>query len=482
MKYRCLKFLVNATFAWTVLIFIERFSSNLNIVYYAHMMGYPLKFLMSGFMLCTIFNYVENRLPKWIAISLGVVFALEYLLAVTNAQTRYILNITPTQMTSFISLYEANNGPLFIVHLIVTYLVLLIAITYLFLFLRKHKDVRQYKVVSRSMTYSVILVLVFNALQVFSLKSYIDLTYISLVIVTYALYQVIYRKDMIFNLKTSGRGEILSNMREMYIITDSEKRVVEVSELLRNKYKVDIKDFEGKDLNLLLESLKGDIVFYENYNVEDIDNVSKDHFHLREKKFSLKGMSEYGYMILLYDETQVFKLLRELNRLSNYDNMTGLHNRNYIENKLKEYDSTASLGIVSLDLNGLKANNDYLGHERGDYLLRELALRMKQVMVEYDNKEMARIGGDEFLIVVEKSSLEELEEIKEKILKLCDSENIIDKISVSIGVAIDVEGNENVYELIHDADQNMYEMKQHLSRDYSREIVKYATNKDKYIR
>lgn len=75
-------------------------------------------------------------------------------------------------------------------------------------------------------------------------------------------------------------------------------------------------------------------------------------------------MNDYGYIILLYDETKVFGLLRDLNRLSNYDNMTGLNNRNYIENKLNKIENEKDLGIISLDLNGLKVNNDYLGHER----------------------------------------------------------------------------------------------------------------------
>lgn len=482
LKYRCLKFLVNATFTWTILIFIERFVSDVNVVYYAHMLGYPLKFLMSAFMLCTIYNYVERKLKKWQIGILGVLFAGEYLLAITNVQTRYILNLIPSEMLSYETLYQVDNGPFFIYHLVLTYLVLLIAIVYLVVFLRQHKDVRHYKSVSRTMIYSVIIVLSFNAIQILALKSTVDLTYVSLVIVTYALYRVIYHKDMIFNLKTSGRGEILSNMREMYIITDYDKRVVEVSDLLKNKYKVNVEDFEGKKIEQLLETLSESIVFYEEYDVDQDVNPEKDHFHLREKKFTLKGMNEYGYMMLMYDETQVFKLLRELNKLSNYDNMTGLHNRNYIENKLQSYQSTNEIGIISLDLNGLKANNDYLGHERGDFLLRTLAIKMKEVMMNYPNKEMARIGGDEFLIVVEKTTKEELSTIRKQILDLCKSENIVDKISVSIGIAFSNDSSDNVYTLIQEADKDMYSMKQKTSKEYSIEIVKYATNKDTYIR
>jgi len=193
-------------------------------------------------------------------------------------------------------------------------------------------------------------------------------------------------------------------------------------------------------------------------------------------------MNEHGYMILLYDETKVFNLLRELNKLSNYDNMTGLHNRNFIEDKIKKYTTTENTGVISLDLNGLKANNDYLGHERGDYLLKQLSNKMKQVMSNYDNADLARIGGDEFLIIMNDTKLEVLEEIRKELLDLCYDEDIIEKISVSIGIAFGENEEVNIFELIQNADIDMYNMKKKTSESYSKEVVLYATKNDEYIR
>ena len=97
-------------------------------------------------------------------------------------------------------------------------------------------------------------------------------------------------------------------------------------------------------------------------------------------------------------------------------------------------------------------------------------------------KEMARIGGDEFLIVMENTSLEELEKIRKTLLDNCFSEDIEEKISVSIGLGYTDESSSNVYKLIQEADKDMYAMKKLSSKAYSMEIVKYATNKDTYIR
>lgn len=480
-KYRCLKFLMNATFLWTILILLERLSSNHFIIYYAHMLGYPLKFLVAAFMLCTIFNYVEQKIPKFLLWSLGFIFIVDYVIAITNSSTLFILNLSASDLFSFSDLYNSVNGPLFIYHLILTYVVLFVSIAYLFYFLSKNKGIRQYRAVSRTMVVSILIVLAFNMLQLFVVNTTVDLTYISLVIVSFSLYQVIFSKDMIFNLLTSGRGKILTNMRELYILTDSEKRIVEFSELLSTKYEVNVSDFIGKHLDRLLDYLKDKIVFYHNYDVAGEVSNEKDHYHLRERKFVIQG-NNFGYMILLYDETQVFKLLRELNQLSNFDSMTGLNNRNYIESKLESYNHKPQLGVVSLDLNGLKVNNDYLGHERGDFLLKSLANNMKMVMHEIAHKEIARIGGDEFLIIVPSSSVELLEKIKNDILEKCNSDILEDKISVSIGLAFDETGKNNVFEIIKQADKDMYYMKSQTSGEYSKEIVAYAKKLDQFIR
>jgi len=236
-----------------------------------------------------------------------------------------------------------------------------------------------------------------------------------------------------------------------------------------------------KKLDALYEGLKDQIVFYRNYEVDVEVALNKDHYHVRERKFYIQK-NHYGYMILLYDETQVFKLLRELNQLSNFDAMTGLNNRNYIENKLKNYNNQPNLGVISLDLNGLKVNNDYLGHERGDFLLKTVSSKIKQVMSTLDKKEIARIGGDEFLILIPNTSESVLNDLKEHILSICENTNIMDKISVSIGLAFDSMGDQLIYDLIKKADESMYQMKNETSTEYTKAIIDYVKKKSEFIR
>ncbi|MDO9629404.1 MAG: diguanylate cyclase [Acholeplasmataceae bacterium] len=481
-KYTCLKFLIYSTFFWTLLIVLERLSTNTILIYYSGMLGYPLRLLFASLMLCTVYQYVEKKLPKSFQIILSLLVLVDLTIALTNSQTLLFLKLSHSQLSTFNDLYISNFGPLFVYHLIVSYAVALIAIALLFIFLAKQKGNRQYKEVTRMMAISVLVVLVFNSLQLFFVTININLTYISLVFVAFILYDVIYRKDMVFNIRASGRSEILANMREMYVLTDSNRRIIEVSSLLLNKYNLKADEVMGKAFDIIAANISNRVTLYSEYNMDGESNVEKDHYHLREKEFKLKGMNESGYMILLYDETQVFNLLRELNRLSNYDTMTGLNNRNYIEHKLYDIKDTKNIGVFSLDLNGLKINYDYLGHERGVYLLKTLSAKMKKVFLDIPRKEIARVGGDEFLVITYGENLETLNQKKSELLLECDHLEIEKMISVSIGLAYDSLGDSNIFSLIQSADAQMYEMKSNVSKIYQKNMIEFIKLQDKFIR
>ena len=481
-KYICLKFLIFVAAFWTLLIFIERTVSNMQIIYYIHMLGYPTKFLLASLMLCTIFQYIEKNISKWILGILFLIFGFELFIAITNDTNHWILDLSINNLNSFTDLYSASNGPLFLVHLILSYGVLILAVTYMFIFLAKNRGIRQYKPVTKTMIISVFAILLVNLLEFLVIQTYVDLTYISLIFASYSLYLVIYRQDMIFNLRNSGRSEILHNMREMYVLTDQIRRIIDISPTLLQRYNINQNDVIGKDFDVLVKLLENQVVLYKELNMDDKTDDTKEHYHLREKEFRVKGIEGFGYMILLYDETQVYKLLRELNQLSNFDMMTGLHNRNYIEYKLANITNTESIGIISLDLNGLKVNNDYLGHERGDYILKSLANNLKTVMSTTKEKDIARIGGDEFIIIVPNTTEKKLESIREQILKLCHSDKIEEMISVSIGVAFSTEKDIPIYQLVHMADKEMYAMKEKTSHVYKDALIEHIKKENIYIR
>jgi diguanylate cyclase (GGDEF)-like protein len=110
------------------------------------------------------------------------------------------------------------------------------------------------------------------------------------------------------------------------------------------------------------------------------------------------------------------------------------------------------------DLNGLKIINDAFGHEQGDKLLKETAKILKNVCRSDDI--LARWGGDEFVIILPKTSIENADEIVQRIKKECrktSSQKI--PLSFAIGVATKTETKKDIQTILIDAESNMYKNK-----------------------
>ena len=110
-----------------------------------------------------------------------------------------------------------------------------------------------------------------------------------------------------------------------------------------------------------------------------------------------------GYAAISTDLSALREQQRQVERLSQYDALTGLPNRSLLTDRLQQAMALAlrrglQLAVVYLDLDGFKAFNDRWGHEAGDQLLIQLAQRLKGVLREGDT--LARMGGDEFVAVL----------------------------------------------------------------------------------
>lgn len=108
---------------------------------------------------------------------------------------------------------------------------------------------------------------------------------------------------------------------------------------------------------------------------------------------------ELGYCAcILSDETSLVYAKQRLEYLAHYDATTKFGNRNAYRNFLTQVQDANNLGVIFVDLNGLKALNDHYGHESGDFLFRMVSDRIKQVFPNTDS--IFRVGGDEFVIIL----------------------------------------------------------------------------------
>ncbi|NLW53621.1 MAG: diguanylate cyclase, partial [Clostridiaceae bacterium] len=166
----------------------------------------------------------------------------------------------------------------------------------------------------------------------------------------------------------------------------------------------------------------------------------------------------HGYIIVFTDISEFVEAQKQIEYLSLHDDLTGLYNRHYLRDALHRLDSKRLLPItiMVLDINGLKAINDSYGHDEGDKLIKLTADFLRSNYRQEDI--VARIGGDEFCILLPNTSAPVAEGIKERLLKgAAEQEGTKHPISLSIGYAIKTDENEDIDHTLIQADRNMYE-------------------------
>ncbi|MDH5611892.1 MAG: EAL domain-containing protein [Gammaproteobacteria bacterium] len=183
----------------------------------------------------------------------------------------------------------------------------------------------------------------------------------------------------------------------------------------------------------------------------------------------------------------------ELEYLSNHDVLTDLPNRRIFSQCLQHALNLASrnrgrLAIFFLDLDQFKLVNDTLGHDVGDELLVQVSKRLIKHVRSSDT--LARIGGDEFNILIENApDNHDLEKLVEKYMSLfgepfhCCGHEI--SVTVSIGISLYPENGEDSVTLIKHADLAMYKSKDHGRNNYtffSSELSVQAQNRVDLIR
>lgn len=166
---------------------------------------------------------------------------------------------------------------------------------------------------------------------------------------------------------------------------------------------------------------------------------------------------------------------KDLEFLSFYDALTNLPNRRLFLSRLeyalhKAHTNGTKLAILFLDIDQFKQINDTLGHNVGDKLLQAVATQLNHLIRSVDT--LARIGGDEFILMIENvEDVKILEKTAEKILALFNEPFLLDEhilnTTVSIGISVSPEDGEDTVTLIKHADMAMYHSKDHGHNGYS---------------
>ena len=198
--------------------------------------------------------------------------------------------------------------------------------------------------------------------------------------------------------------------------------------------------------------------------LETIQDFSKEFSPL-----AVKGNDEIAVLTRKLQQMlrQLWANHQQMQYLGWHDGLTGARNRLAYEADLQKRSARGAalpLGLILLDIDGLKLVNDALGHDKGDQLLREMVRNVKSVV--QDQGALYRVGGDEFIFVMQGAAEEQLHGYVERLRKRLGFVTLEGGIpfSVSLGFAWGEQGKE--VELIRSADRMMYGEK--LFRQHSR--------------
>ncbi|HAD83045.1 TPA: hypothetical protein DCG35_11405 [Candidatus Edwardsbacteria bacterium] len=181
-----------------------------------------------------------------------------------------------------------------------------------------------------------------------------------------------------------------------------------------------------------------------------------------------------GIMATIKDVTEKRKAQQQIEYLSFYDRLTGLHNRAFFEEEILRIDTNRHLPITMFvaDVNGLKLVNDAFGHVEGDELLNRMAQILKLCCRREDI--IARWGGDEFALLLLNTPGYKADELCQRINQLC-REKVKGPVALSLamGHATKKKMEQNIKDILKEAEENMYRSKMMTSKKVRTDIMSH---------
>lgn len=277
-----------------------------------------------------------------------------------------------------------------------------------------------------------------------------------------------------------NQGLVLFEVRENTMNTHIDYYFLDVNTSFERLFHVEKDMVLGKSISQLNDSINN-CVFNVLNKVGATGYASFQEYYIEalDKHFSF-----YTYIpkdkqiaVLISDITDRVVREKDISYLNYHDQLTGVYNRRFYEEELKRLDQLRNypISLIMGDVNGLKLVNDSFGHKTGDKLIAAVAQAM-QAECRADDI-IARIGGDEFVIILPNTDASEAQDVIERI-QTNARKKFIAPVDLSISFGYDTKNNidDDILNIFRNAENMMYKEKLYETASHKRQMIELIMN------
>jgi diguanylate cyclase (GGDEF)-like protein/PAS domain S-box-containing protein len=280
--------------------------------------------------------------------------------------------------------------------------------------------------------------------------------------------QSLFLRSLALQIRDTEYAEnIVETVREPLVVLNSALKILIANHSFYDTFKVTPEETIGKfiydlgnrqwdipKLRVLFEEILPKNTVFNGYEVEhDFPGIGRKTILLNARQIFRKNIGSHIILLAMEDITSRKEAEATLRYCSTHDILTGLYNRAFYDEELKRlaHSRMFPMSVVMADVNGLKIVNDTMGHAAGDHLI-QLAARI--ILGAFRTEDIvARIGGDEFAVLLPGMDKNIAEEAVERIMSC--PEIISGQVSIAFGIA-SAEINDQLAEALKLSDERMY--------------------------
>ena len=354
------------------------------------------------------------------------------------------------------------RGPWFWIHTSYSYIITIVSTV--FILYQHFKLPKGFRLPSVLIAIGSTLVLIGSCLAVFtSFSKIIDLTLVGLSIGVVFTYAGITCSDK-SGLLAQAFDKIFAYIEDYIFVLNTKNHIIEMNPSARSwikslGFKNEVVSFD--EITQKLTMLTGEPV---NINISDEQDFQltigqkRSHYNLNKQPILDQTGKTIGTFTIFSDITRYKLFIERIEKSAGVDPLTNLGNRRSYEQALEKLDVPACLpfSVILGDVNFLKIINDNMGHAAGDKLLYQIAQILRNACP--DGSSAYRIGGDEFVLLLPRISIDGAESIAANIHKTIAQTNEQSplNISIALGIAAKETMEQNLQKCIALADYNMY--------------------------